>query len=123
MKNLKQLIACVLVAALVLVVIGCGGKQDIVSQMTGTWKSDKSGYPVKINLTGNDKSIEINGKTVPVTVKNVDKGEYQVTVAATSLAGKTSEWSLIQVWDDNGSNFTIKFEHDGMVEPLVRMDE
>ncbi len=122
MRNLKQLIACVLVAALVLVVIGCGGKQDIVSQMTGTWKSDKSGYPVKINLTGNDKSIEINGKTVPVTVKNVDKGEYQVTVAATSLAGKTSEWSLIQVWDDNGSNFTIIFKHDGIEEPLARME-
>ena len=121
MRNLKQLITCVLVAALVLIVIGCGGKQDIVSQMTGTWKSDKGGYPVKINLTGNDKSIEIDGKSVPVTVKNVDKGEYQVTVAATSLAGKTSEWSLIQVWDDNGSNFTIKFEHDGMEEPLARM--
>jgi hypothetical protein len=121
MRNLKQLIACVLVAALVLIVIGCGGKQDIVSQMTGTWKSDKGGYPVKINLTGNDKSIEIDGKTVPVKVKNVDKGEYQVTVAATSLAGKTSEWSLIQVWNDNGSNFTIKFKHDGMEEPLARM--
>ena len=120
MKNLYQLIACVLVAALVLVVTGCGGKQDIVSQMAGTWKSDKGDNPVKINLTGKDKSIEIGGKTVPVTLKNVDKGEYILTVTTTSLAGKTSEWSLIQVWDDNGSHFTIKFKHDGMEETLTQ---
>lgn len=121
MRTLKQLISCVLVAALVLFFIGCGGKQDIVSQMAGTWKSDKGGYPIKINLTGNDKSIEIDGKTVPVTVKSVEKGSYLVTLATTSLTGKTSEWSLRQVWNDNGSAFTIKFKHDGVIEPLVRM--
>jgi len=123
MRNLNLLIACVLVAALGLVVIGCGGKQDIVSQMAGTWKSDKGGYPVKINLEGKDKSIEIGGKTVPVSLKNVDKGQYLVTVATTSLVSKTSEWSLIQVWDDNGSDFTIKFNHDGMEETLTQMKE
>jgi len=120
MKNLNQLIACVLVGVLGLVVIGCGGKQDIVSQMAGTWKSDKGGYPVKINLTGKDKSIEIGDKTVPVTLKNVDKGGYLVTVATTALNNKTSEWSLIQVWDDNGSDFMIKFKHDGMEEILTQ---
>jgi hypothetical protein len=120
MRNLNQLIACVLVGVLGLVVIGCGGKQDIVSQMAGTWKSDKGGYPVKIDLTGKDKFIEIGDKTVPVTLKNVEKGEYLVTVATTSPVSKTSEWSLIQVWDDNGSQFTIKFKHDGMEETLTQ---
>jgi len=120
MRNLNLIRTLIVVTALGLLFAGCGGQDNILSEMTGTWKSDKASTPVKINLSGPQKTVEIGEKTVPVTVKKVDEGSYTVILDAKPANGKTMEWSFREVWNDNGSAFTIKFDHDGEEETLSR---
>jgi hypothetical protein len=110
-----------IIVALGFIFTGCGGTDNMISAMTGTWKSNKDSSSIKINLSGEQKTINISGNVVPVTVKKVDKGSYIVTVNAKLANGKTSEWSLMQVWDDNGSAFAIRFGHNGEKETLTRV--
>ena len=119
MRNLNLSIVITAIVTVVFMFTGCGSSGSIMSEMTGTWKSAKDGAAIKINLSGEKKTIEIGGKTVPVTVEKVDEGAYCVKVNAKIANGKTMKWSLRQVWDDNGSNFTIKFDHNGEIETLT----
>lgn len=121
MRNLNLVKILMVVVALGFIFTGCGGKTNMLSEMNGTWKSDKGGDFIKINLSGEQKTIETGSNTVPITVKKVDEGTYIVTVDAKSANGKTSEWSFMQVWNDNGSTFSIKFNHDGEEETLTRV--
>ncbi len=120
MRNLNLVIILIVVSSLGLMFAGCGGQDNILSEMTGTWKSDKGDTPVKINLSGTQKTVEIGDNTVPVTVKKVDEGSYTVVLDARPANGKTLKWSFREVWNDNGSAFTIKFDHDGKEETLSR---
>jgi hypothetical protein len=120
MRNLNLVIILTIVVALGFMYSGCSSKQNIMSEMTGTWKSDKNADPIKINLSGKQKAIEIGSKTVPVTVNKVDEGANMIIVGAKSANGNAAVWSLRQVWNDNGSTFTIKFDHDGVEETLTR---
>ena len=120
MRNPKFVIVLVVVVAAGFMFSGCGGKDNMMSEMTGTWKSDKSSSPIKINLSAEKKNIEIGDTTVPVTIKKVDESAYVLTVDAKTANGKTAAWSFRQVWNSNGSTFTIKFDHDGEEETLTR---
>lgn len=120
MRNLNMLIIIAIVVALGFAFGGCSSKQSIVSEMSGTWKSDKTNEPIKINLSGDQKAIGIGGNTVPVTVKNIDEGTLMVKMEAKPANGSAAVWSLRQVWNDNGSSFIIKFDHDGEQETLSR---
>jgi len=111
-----------MIAAIVAVVFmftGCGSNSSITSEITGTWKSAKDGAAIKIDLSGEKKIIEIGGKTIPVTIKKVNESAYIVRVDAQLENGKTLEWTFRQVWNENGSSFTIKFDHNGEVETLT----
>jgi hypothetical protein len=92
----------------------------MISEMTGTWKSDKNSEPIRIDLSGEQKAIEIGGNTVSVAINKVDEGAYLIKMDAKPANGNAAVWSLKQVWDDNGSSFTIKFHHDGVEETLTR---
>jgi hypothetical protein len=120
MRNCYLVIFLMVVGVFGFLYTGCSGSEDMLSQMTGTWKSNKDNNPVKINLSGDQKTIEIGDNAVPVTIKKVDKGSFMVTVDVKPANGKTSEWKFRQVWNDNGSTFTIKFDHDGEQETLTR---
>ena len=120
MRNLNLVIILLVAVALGFVFTGCGNQEKIMSEMTGTWKSDMNSNLIRINLSGNQKTIEIGDNTVPVTVKKVDEGAYNVKVDAKTANGKISAWSFRQVWDNNGSEFSIKFNHDGKEETLTR---
>jgi hypothetical protein len=120
MRNLNLVIILSVFVALGFIFTGCGSTENMLSEMSGTWKSDKNSAPVNINLAGEQKAIEIGGNTVPVTVNKVDEGAFTIKVDAKPTSGKTSVWSLRQVWNDNGSAFTIKFGHDGEEETLTR---
>ena len=120
MRNLKLVIILMVVVAVSLMFTGCGAKENMMSEMTGTWKSDKSSSPIKINLSGEQKTIEIGDTTVPVTIKNVNEGAFMLTVDAKTANGKTLPWSFRQVWNGTGSAFTIKFDHNGEEETLTR---
>ena len=120
MRNLNLVIVLTIVVALGFMYSGCSNQKNIMSEMTGTWKSDKNNEPIRINFSGEHKAIEIGSDTVPVTVNKIDEGAYRVKVDAKPANGNAAEWSLRQVWDDNGSSFTIKFNHDGVEETLTR---
>ena len=74
MRNLNFMIILTAIVALGFMFTGCGDKNNIMSEMTGTWKSDKDDGPIKINLSGEQKTIKIGDNAVPVTVKKVDEG-------------------------------------------------
>ncbi len=119
MRNLNLVIILMAIVAVSFMFTGCGGNENIMSEMTGTWKSDKDGAAIKINLSGEQKTIEIGGNAIPVTIKKIDESSYSVRVDAKLANGKTSEWSFRQVWDESGSSFIIKFDHNGEVETLT----
>ncbi len=120
MRNLNIVIILTIVVALGFMYSGCGETKSMMSEMTGTWKSDKNNEPIRIDFSGKQKAIEIGSSTVPVKINNVDEGSYMVKIDATLANGNAAVWSLRQVWDDNGSSFTIKFNHDGVEETLTR---
>lgn len=121
MRNLNLVIILSIVVGLGLMFSGCGSQKNLMSEMTGTWKSDKNSEPIKINLSGEQKAIEIGSNTVPVTVTQVDEGTNIVKVDAKPASGNAAVWSLRQVWNNNGSSFSIIFDHDGVEEKLTRV--
>ncbi len=120
MRKHNLVIVLIIFVALGFMFSGCSNKSNIMSEMTGTWKSSKSGDAIKINLSGDQKSIEIGTSKVPVTVNKVDEGASLVILKAKTANGSDQEWSLRQVWNDNGSTFRIIFDHDGDEETLTQ---
>jgi uncharacterized protein YfaS (alpha-2-macroglobulin family) len=91
---------------------GCGEKADMVAQMNGAWESKDNGV-VKLNLTGERKSVEINGAPVAVNITEINKDQFTLFVQPTDQAGSAETWSFRQVWEDNGNSFTIEFVGKG----------
>ncbi len=120
MRILNLVIVLTIVVALGFMYSGCSNQKNMISEMTGTWKSDKNNEPIRINLSGEQKAIEIGSNTVPVAINKVDEGAYLIKMDAKPANGNAAVWSLRQVWDDNGSSFTIIFKHDGVEETLTR---
>ena len=119
MRNLNLVIMIAAIFAAVFMFTGCGSNGSIMSEMTGTWKSVKDGAAIRIDLSGEKKSVEIGGNAIPVTIKKVNESGYIVRVEAHLADGNTSEWTFRQVWNENGSSFTIKFDHNGEIETLT----
>jgi hypothetical protein len=120
MRKLNFVMLISVMVALGFLFTGCGNAQKIMSEMSGTWKSDKGNAPVTIHLDGKQKAIEIGGNSVPVTVNKVDETALLVKLDAKPANGKAAVWSLREVRSENGSTFTIKFGHDGQEETLSR---
>jgi hypothetical protein len=107
------------IISLVIGIIGCGdsGKSD-VANFSGAWQNPSNHQKIVINFNGDNKTIVIDGKTLPVTIKKTTADRYSLSVSDPALGEK--EWGLSRIWDDNGSSFTLKFEHDGKAEELNR---
>jgi hypothetical protein len=61
---------------------------------------------VAINFNVEPKTIEVDGKTMPVTIKE-DSTELLVKIDVTEAEGTVSMWTLQKLWNDNGSDFTV----------------
>lgn len=107
------------VVSLVFGIIGCGdsGKSD-VANFSGAWQNPSNHQKVVLNFNGDSKTIVIEGKTLPVTVKKTEADRYSLSISDPALGQK--EWKLFRIWDDNGSTFTLRFERDGKTEELNR---
>jgi hypothetical protein len=101
-------------------VIGCGdsGKSDLAN-FSGAWQNPSNAQKISINFSGDIKTIAIDGKTLPVTIKKNEADRYSLHVSDPALGEK--EWKIYRIWDDNGSSFTLRFEHDGKTEDLSRV--
>jgi len=81
---------------------GKNGEPDISDR----WKSEDGNMVVAINFNVEPKTIEVDGKTMPVTIKE-DSTEHLVKIDVTEAEGTVSMWTLQKLWNDNGSDFTV----------------
>ena len=108
------------IISLIFGIIGCGdsGKSDLAN-FSGAWQNPSNHQKVLLNLSGDSKTIAIDGKTLPVTIKKDEADRYSLHVSDPALGEK--EWKVYRIWDDNGSTFTLRLEHDGKTEDLNRV--
>ncbi len=98
--------------------IGCSaGSGNMLADISGTWKRGNDGTMIEINLTGEQNFLKIGEKTVEATVKNVQDDLISLDVKADN--GQTEKWTLMQVWDDNGSTFSLAFNRNGSKDKLT----
>ena len=116
-RNLRYF--CLALAfALCVAFVGCSGSSgDKLSDISGIWKRGNDGTKIEINLTGEQNFLKIGEKTVEATVKSVQDDVISLNVKADN--GQTEKWTLRQVWDDNGSSFSLAFRHNGTNDNLT----
>jgi len=104
--------------ALCIAFVGCSGSSgDKLSDISGIWKRGNDGTMIEINLTGEHNFLKIGDKTVEAMVKSVQDDVISLDVKADN--GQTEKWTLMQVWDDNGSTFSLAFRHNGTNDKLT----
>ena len=101
-------------------VVGCSGgaSKDLTKDISGTWQRVNGDGTVNIHLSQEPLTVTVGGKTFPATITKVDNGSYSLHIKVEN-DGKPEEWILRQVWNDNGSDYTVAFIHDGTNEKLV----
>jgi len=114
--------AFVKLACFVLIVlfVGCSTSNNSdFANFDGTWQNSLNKQMVILKISGEKKTISIGDKTLPVTVKKVGTDKFTVHISDKTLGEK--DWSMKRIWEDNGSSFTIKLEHDGTVDSLTHV--
>ena len=116
-RNLRYFILA-LAFALCVAFLGCsGGSGNKLSDISGIWKRGNDGTTIEINLAGEQNFLKIGEKTVEATVKSVQDDVISLNVKTDN--GQTEKWTLRQVWDDNGSSFSLAFRHNGTNDNLT----
>lgn len=106
--------------ALIVIFVGCSSSSNSdFANFDGTWQNTANKQIVVLKISGKEKTISIGDKTLPVTVKKVGTDKFAVHISDKTLGEK--DWSMRRVWEDNGSSFTIKLEHDGTVDSLTHV--
>ncbi len=101
-----------------MVFIGCsGGSGNKLADISGIWKRGNDGAMIEINLVGERNFMKIGEKTVDTSVKSVQNDV--ISLDAKTDNGQTENWTLMQVWDDNGSSFSLAFRHNGTNDKLT----
>lgn len=116
--KLQRVILTVVSIFTVSLVIGCSSAETFQSQFGGKWEATQGEGTVEINLGKDNVSMKINDKLYSATIDKVDKGNLTVYLKVETTAGQTEDWTLRQIWDDNGSSFKIAFNHNGTKEIL-----
>lgn len=117
-KSCVTLIAVLLFTVSLL--IGCSGGEDLSKQISGTWQNGDGDCNVQINLAAEPKTITLDGHAYPATIDKVNTGSYSVHLKVETETGKAEEWIIRQVWDDNGSSFSLALNHNGTQDKLVK---
>ncbi len=103
---------------LCMVFVSCSGSSgDKLADISGIWKRGNDGTMIEINLAGEQNFLKIGDKTVEATVKSVKDDLISLDVKADN--DQTEKWTLMQVWDDNGSTFSLAFRHNGTKDNLT----
>ena len=77
---------------------------------------------VEINLAGSNKSMKINGKSYSLTVDKVEMDRYQVDLKVENGGMATELWTLREVWNDNGTDFKLAFDHGDKKDTLIHKE-
>ena len=100
-------------------VVGCGSKETLESQISGSWQRTQGDGIVEINLDKKPVSLVLDGKTFAAAIDKIDKGNNSVHLKVANDTGTSEEWVLHQIWNDNGSTFKLVFRHNGTQETLL----
>lgn len=108
-----------LIIALSLATLSCGSSNaggNQLADLSGVWKGNECECEIIIDLANDTKSMTIEDQKMAVSVKGIVDGVLSLNVNDGN--GKTEEWKLIQRWNDNGSDFSLAFLHNGKKETL-----
>jgi hypothetical protein len=97
----------------------CSTGTELPTQVSGTWQRVQGEGIIEIKLAREPLSLTVAGNTYPATIQSIDKGSYSIHLNVETDPGHSEEWVLRQVWDDNGSNYTLSLNHNGTNEKLV----
>ena len=117
-KSCVTLIAVLLFTVSLL--IGCGNGENLPAQISGTWQRAEGDCNVQISLAAEPKTITLDGHAYPASIDKVNTGSYSVHLKVETETGKAEEWIIRQVWDDNGSSFSLALNHNGTQDKLVK---
>ena len=117
-RNIITLILIV-VMSIGLTIIGCSKKGDILQEVSGQWQNTQDNSPVDIHLSGDSKTITVQGKTYPVSVESVEMMNYVVSLKVQNGGDKPESWSLQQIWNEGGDAFKLAFFHNGQKNMLI----
>lgn len=123
MQRSPQISYVTLTAALLFTVsllIGCGSGENLPAQISGSWQRAEGDCNVQISLAAEPKTITLDGHAYPATIDKVNTGSYSVHLKVETETGKAEEWIIRQVWDDNGSSYSLAFNHNGAQDKLVK---
>lgn len=118
-RTTRRITLTAIVVLTLALVFGCSSGKDLPTQISGTWQRAQGDGTIEINLVQEPLSMVLDGKSYPTTIKNIDKGAYSLHLNVETEAGQLEEWVLRQIWDDNGTNFSLSFNHNGSHEKLV----
>lgn len=118
-RNVITLILIVVICT-GLTIVGCSdNKGDILKQVSGQWQDTQDNSQVKIQLTGDSKSITVKGQTYPVTVDSVEPMNYVVSLKVQNGSAQPESWKLQQIWNEGGDGFKLAFFRNGQKDMLV----
>ena len=99
--------------------IGCSSGEKLPKQISGTWQRAQGDGNIEINLVTEPKTLIFDGRSYAATIEKIDMGVYSVHLKVETETGHTQEWTIRQIWNDNGSSFNLAFNHNGTQEKLV----
>ena len=109
----------ILIVALSLTTLSCGsssGGGDKLADISGVWKGNDCNCEIVIDLANDTKTMTIDKQKLAVVVKEIVDDKLILSVSDGN--GKNEDWELIQVWDDNGSTFSLALIHNHKREKL-----
>jgi hypothetical protein len=124
MKNARMRTFAILTMSVLFtlsLVMGCSSSSstDLPKDLSGTWQRAKGDGNVEIHLAKEPMSVTMDGKTYPASITKVDNGSYSLHIKVENDGGQPEEWILRQVWNDNGSDYSLALIHGGTHEKLV----
>jgi hypothetical protein len=111
----------VMLGVLGLLTVGCSdNKSKLLTEVSGVWNRGQGAGTVQFDLTGENKTLEVDGKSFSATIDKVNMDRLEVDLKVQNGEAQPEMWSVRQVWDDNGVEYKLVFDHDGQKENLAR---
>lgn len=110
----------VMLGVLGLFTIGCSdNKSKLLTDVSGVWNRNQGAGTVQIDLAGENKTLEVDGKSYAATIDKVNMDRLEVDLKVQNGGAQPEMWSVRQVWDDSGSTYKLIFDHGGQKENLA----
>lgn len=120
-KKRKIILGIIAVIFVLVLINGIGGGtgSDILADVSGVWRGDSDGAMVTIDLLSDQKTVDINGNTIPVSIKDIDHDNHIISLNI-EYGDQTVVWAIRQVWDDQGESFDLDMSlHEGTTDSLA----